>query len=700
MKRNTIIIRIVLIHSLTAIFIISIIQSLDFILISAFTDKVTFMDYVFYYFSLILPTVMPLFVIFESLMVLYLLPIQKAVNTINNGLEVAPGLMKKAKSRIFRLPLFAIILNFSGFLCGHFLYLPTRNGYTNFFSMFEIFYLIFSLASASVYAFIQITICNQVLAKPRKMLQIYYLDKQNSSKEISLKHRTILVSVLLIIYSLSHIIQAQTKIRDIETYYSNLLEKVIHKQITIAEAEKQYSAYLAPTIKKAYFPLNKINYEERRNRYNSYFLFAFCSFLFITFLTVFLFSKELVNQIKTQYNTLRRILLGEENLSKRMSIIQNDEVGYLTSAINLLMDKLNNILSKIAESSESVYTSSQNLDENIHVLSTASEEIFASINQINSNTQNQISVVSKTNDKLKTMLNSIQKISENVHIQTNFVEETSSAVQEMTNSIKYVNNSTGEANKLATRLVRVANEGGKAVGDTIEAIRNIQKASGEVKDIIELISSIASQTDLLSMNASIEAAQAGSAGKGFAVVADEIRKLAESSNEQASKIHFHIKNMYSRIIHGVKLSEEAEYAFKRIVDDIRMTTDLIREVSGAMEQQNVGTAQILSSISNLVASTQEVKEMTERLKNASEEIKITMEELELMSTEIKNSTNEQEIGNKEVLDKVNHLKDVSLMNSEIVNKLQSIVSEFASAEMDLNQVEMGAKRNYGVKVIT
>ncbi|MBN2442323.1 MAG: hypothetical protein JXJ04_13295 [Spirochaetales bacterium] len=701
MKRNLIIIRIIGAHTGIIILVLSIIKSLEFFLITLFTGNATFFDYIANFNDFLLTAIIPMVIVFETLFTIFLLPIQKAVNMITDKKTVDTELLKKAKNRIFKLPMFSVIINSVGFVGGFFLYFLNRTELATLFKMQEFIYLIFAVASAGVYAFIQVTVCNQILSEPREMLNIYYLNEKESSREISLRMRTILLTVLLACYSLSFFIFGQTWVYESETYSAYLLENVNDKKLTIDEATTKYINFMNPLTqgKQAQFSYNTETYEQRKEKYNRYFLTTLFALLFINFSTVFMFSKELISQISKQHDTLRNILLGKENLSKRMNIIQNDEVGFLTSTINKLMDKLKDILMKIGDSSNEVVDSSINLDQNIHLLSSASEEIFASINQINTNTHNQIDVVSETNKKLMIMLSSINKISENVRVQTSFVEETSSAVHEMAQSINHVNSTTNKASEVATNLVKVANEGGKAVEDTIIAIKNIEKASEAVKEIIEVISGISSQTNLLSMNASIEAAHAGSAGKGFAVVAEEIRKLAEDSAEQAGKINQHIQNMYNTVLNGVKMSGEAEDAFKRITEDVRITTDLITEVSGAMQEQNVGTNQILTSITNLVNSTAEVKDIADQLKQASESIKSTMEELELISSEIKNSTNEQEVGIKEVLEKVNYLKDISVKNAGVVRRLQSITADFSFAEIGLKAAKSPETQNFGVTVV-
>lgn len=178
------------------------------------------------------------------------------------------------------------------------------------------------------------------------------------------------------------------------------------------------------------------------------------------------------------------------------------------------------------------------------------------------------------------------------------------------------------------------------------------------------------------MNASIEAAHAGEFGKGFEVVADEIRKLAETSSEHAKEISNYIKDMYDKIKNGVRMSEEAGTAFEKINSDIELTSNLIKEINFAMNEQKAGTDEILTSVNAVVNATMEVKNIISSLKQQSQTVRDSMKDLSEVSTQINAATDEQNNVNKEIVSLINNVKDVSGSNLETVKDLLGIVDSY------------------------
>ena len=156
----------------------------------------------------------------------------------------------------------------------------------------------------------------------------------------------------------------------------------------------------------------------------------------------------------------------------------------------------------------------------------------------------------------------------------------------MAANVKSVSEATEQADGFASKLARAAEAGTSSVSESILAIKKVEESSKKVTEMVSVIAQIAAQTNLLAMNAAIEAAHAGESGKGFAVVANEVRALAESSAKSAKGINAQIKKMVEAVRNGVSLSSKAGEELGLIMEDTTATTGLVRQIAEAMNEQN------------------------------------------------------------------------------------------------------------------
>jgi methyl-accepting chemotaxis protein len=292
------------------------------------------------------------------------------------------------------------------------------------------------------------------------------------------------------------------------------------------------------------------------------------------------------------------------------------------------------------------------------------------------NAGNSLTQVETTAKNLSEVFLALDHIIASVDSQATFVNQTSGAVTEMAANVKSVSDATIRANNLATQLSKAAVEGNEAVTNSIQAIRKVEASSKKVTEMVSVISQIASQTNLLAMNAAIEAAHAGEAGKGFAVVANEVRGLAESSAKSAKEISVQIKKMLETVHNGVALSETAGSALNSISTDISATTGLVKQIADAMTEQSLAANDILQSITSLVEETQSIKNNAIEQKRRNDIVRGSVDRNTEGMREIAQVTKHQSDEAQMILKSISDLKAIEAKNAEMARKLASLVGGF------------------------
>jgi methyl-accepting chemotaxis protein len=241
-------------------------------------------------------------------------------------------------------------------------------------------------------------------------------------------------------------------------------------------------------------------------------------------------------------------------------------------------------------------------------------------------------------------------------------------------------NSVAEVSKkagaISTVLSTTSKEGNQAIEDAVQAIKEIQAASTEVQNIVKVIQNIASQTNLLSMNAAIEAAHAGSAGQGFAVVANEVRSLAESSAKSTKEIGTHIKNMVNKISAGVGAIQTAGNAFREINENVDHTSELVQTIANAMEEQRIGAKETMQATAYFVESVNKIKTLSEKQTEYSRSVDGAMSDVVSSSREISDVIREATISCDKLVAVVQKVADAVQSNDQAVAKMNGAMEIF------------------------
>ncbi|MGL1893057.1 MAG: methyl-accepting chemotaxis protein [Spirochaetaceae bacterium] len=399
----------------------------------------------------------------------------------------------------------------------------------------------------------------------------------------------------------------------------------------------------------------------------------------------FLISSSISNPIKDIVDLTQKMASGDiterVNISEKNAAHNKNETYILSVNFNNFADSLSSILHKITDLSsnnriikDTLVTNSDNCSSSVVEISANIDNIKKQVDYLDSSIKTSNSAVERINENTKTFKESFFK-------QIEMEEESTSAITEMTASIKSVSNIATEKQKAVEKLVETAKEGSSKLENTVNIIDDIDRSLGKINEMVELIDGIAAQTNLLSMNAAIEAAHAGDAGKGFAVVSGEIGKLADSSKNSVDAITGTIKEVADNIHKAVDSGRETKLAFDEINKVVVEVTQALSEISASTEELSIGSNMILESIGKLHDISGIVKDESNEIVNNSETVSESMENVKQISQVVSIAITEIQLGIKTIFDSMSGIESLSENLDVVSNELDSEITKFKISDV-------------------
>lgn len=381
----------------------------------------------------------------------------------------------------------------------------------------------------------------------------------------------------------------------------------------------------------------------------------------------------------TAYN-LKDLAEGAGDLTVEMEILHQDETGKLAEGFNKFVHRLRLMMEKVKSSTTEVQSQKDELISN-------SVETASAAHQISMNVESMSTKIEQLNNEIQSVSTAMEEIQATVKglndgtdQQRTAFGQSSSAVEEMIAQIKNVATVVTDKKASAEELGETIKNSEKIIQRASQANREIQNLAGEISEMSTIISGIASQTNLLSMNAAIEAAHAGDKGKGFAVVADEIRKLAEISQINSANIKKMIKDVLDKVDFATKVSEENEKTFQVLTEETNSTISALEEINLSTQELSQGGEQILqansklSEISSFVISS--AQEMAETILIVTKSTGQVAEISHGVTTGIK----EISMGTTEIANAMALVQDISEKLGHASNELENETSKFKTTK--------------------
>jgi methyl-accepting chemotaxis protein len=396
--------------------------------------------------------------------------------------------------------------------------------------------------------------------------------------------------------------------------------------------------------------------------------------IFTSLLNVMVFKRIIVRPIRTVVDMLKDV--SEGDLTKRLSVKSRDEIGTMAKYFNFTFDKLKTLVVVIRQQSESLLKIGNELASNMAESAAAVNQITANIQNIKGQVVNQSTGLTETNATMEQIVSNISSLNEHIENQSSSVSQSSSAVEETLANIRSVAQTLIQNADNVIALATASEAGHASLQEIVMDIEEIAHESEGLMEINSVMQNIASQTNLLSMNAAIEAAHAGEAGKGFAVVADEIRKLAESSGEQSKTISVVLKKITGAMSKISNSTGIVLQKFEAIESGVKTVSAQEEYIRNAMEEQNAGSKQVFDAITQLNSINQIVKGGAIEMLTGSHEVIKESKNLDTVTHQLADMVSEMAVGAEQINSAISHVNTISGENKESIGSLVQEVERF------------------------
>lgn len=380
-------------------------------------------------------------------------------------------------------------------------------------------------------------------------------------------------------------------------------------------------------------------------------------------------------------NNFRDIVKGCEviakgDFTKKYPDYFTKEASQLSLGFNEFSKSISVLVGTIRESSGSIQDVSNKLSSNSDAIGSAVSTTENAISDMNSTITKQSTSINSVNEAINQMAQKVAVLNSEIENQNELIISSSDNIEDMMkNFLAITKNTEDMTNKVGT-IVEASGNNTMSLKKSVEQIQEVQAESGALLEMNKVISSVASQTNLLAMNAAIEAAHAGESGKGFAVVADEIRKLAETTSKQAKDSSVSLKTIQSKINDISSSSVIVEESFEDTITEIKNFEETMKSLSNTITIQGDKAEQIMASLSDIKNSSVNVKESASVITSGTAQVTENFKSLSEMQKQVDSGIQDCASASETLSSTSKSITQISAQAQESVGILTEAVSKF------------------------
>ncbi len=563
--------------------------------------------------------VLPPMVVFGIILYVAALPLERTLERLRSGESVDAATVEKTRLKILSFSRLVLIFYLLGFALGFLVLVIVESGIAGIAAPHRIVVLFFNLSTGFIFASAQSSINNVLFKELRNRLALREIGKRKRQLRGTLKQ--VLLAAAMAYYVWGFL---AFNLRDANAYHNlqvKTLQTVATGQATREDAAAAFRASFASAFPTAAnrpgFRIDSVSLPWDLNKpYETIqfhiallcFLFGISSVIFVQIVI----SKDTRDQVAAITDRIRDVTQGDGDLRKRLNLQAMDEYGALSESVNSLLDRFVDIVSRIAAAATQTRAGAAAIDR---MLAEAEAKAGSTVNAVLDLTRALDSQATESRgltDAVRSVDMAAKAVAVAVEAQRDNAADTAAAMEEMFANIRSVESMTSRSGQLSEDLAERGSAGGAAVADTEAAIAAIEASASDVLSVLRTLSKIAGDTNLLAMNAAIEAAHAGDQGAGFAVVADEVRALASTAAAQTKTIRNHLKDMAEKVRRGVERSAASDTAFRGLSEGISQAAAISQEIEEAMKEQSAGTKSVESALNRVIENAESIKVLIEK----------------------------------------------------------------------------------------